>query len=83
MHSGEQISLGRQKTVLLSCYSVLYWFLCFLLSMSNRRTELGKRRKGQGWEEKVEIAEELMPAQWTLNSVNCLVSKSLPGLLVT
>ena len=57
VHSGEQISLGRQKTALLTCYSVLYWCLGCLLSTqlhsrSNRRTELGKRREGQGWEGK-------------------------------
>lgn len=78
-HSGEQISLGRQKTAVLSCCSVLYWCLCYLLSTqlhsrSNRRTELGKRKEGQGWEgklreEKMEIAEELILWQCLLSGL--------------
>lgn len=59
--SGQQISLGRYKTLLLICCSVLDWCLHLLLSTQlhftpNRRTELwkGKRRAGMGRMEKSE-----------------------------
>lgn len=53
VNSGEQVPLGRQKTSLLSCFSVLYWFLSCLLPMqlrsrSNTRTELERWREGMG-----------------------------------
>lgn len=72
MLSEEQISLGRQKTLLLICYSVLDWSLHLLPtqlhSRSDRRTELGKRREEKGRNgkdgevraEEVGIAEELL-----------------------
>lgn len=72
MLSEEQISLGRQKTLLLICYSVLDWCLHLLStqlhSRSDRRTELGKRREEKGRNgkdgevrgEEVGIAEELL-----------------------
>lgn len=88
--SGEQIFLGRQKTLLLICCSVLDWCLHLLLSTQlhsrpNRRTELGKRREGQEWEGWRSQRREsgncwgvdswAMPTQCIINSVRCLVSE--------
>lgn len=72
LDGGQQMSLGRQKTLLLSavlCWTAAYTsFFPASCIYTNRRTELGKGREGMGRMEKPEERKQELLRSWFLGS---------------